>query len=44
MYAKLPPTGALFLPHRFNGTNPLLEKIIDYLVDEVAAEEEELLG
>lgn len=33
-----------FLNEKFNGPNPLLNNITDYLVDEVNAEEEEFLG
>jgi hypothetical protein len=43
-FAALSPTGPQFITHRFNGQNPLLENITDYLVDEVNAEEEELLN
>jgi hypothetical protein len=43
-FNKLAPNGPAFLAHKFNGTNPLLNNITDYLVDEISAEEEELLG
>ena len=43
-FNKLAPNGPAFLTHKFNGTNPLLNNITDYLVDEISAEEEELLG
>jgi len=43
-FCKLETQGPKYLPHRFHGPNPLLNNITDYLVDEVNAEEEELLG
>ena len=43
-FAPLPATGPLFLEHKYTGTNPLLVNITDYLVDEMNAEEEELLS
>jgi hypothetical protein len=43
-FGKLKPNAPLFISHKFNGQNPLLENITDYLVDEINAEEEELLG
>lgn len=43
-FAKLTPQGPMYLSHKFNGANPLLENITDYLVEEANAEEEELLG
>lgn len=43
-YAKLPNRAHLYVKHKFIGSNPILENITDYLVDEVNAEEEELLG
>lgn len=43
-FGKLKPNSPLYLSHKFNGQNPLLENITDYLVDEINAEEEELLG
>jgi len=33
-----------YLSHKYQGPNPLFENITDYLVDEVDAEEQELLG
>lgn len=43
-FCKLEKQGPKYLPHKFIGTNPLLNNITDYLVDETNAEEEELLG
>lgn len=42
-FGKLTPLGPVHLSHKFNGLNPLLENITDYLVEEGSAEEEELL-
>jgi hypothetical protein len=42
-FSKIAPTRAE-ITHKFRGPNPLLENITDYLVEEVNAEEEELLG
>lgn len=43
-FSAIKSTQAKFLSHRFNGANPLFTNITDYLVDEVDAEEQELLG
>ena len=44
-YSKLTTRSHLIKKsERFNGPNPLLANITDFLVDEVNAEEEELLG
>jgi hypothetical protein len=43
-FKKSVQVGPLYLSHKYNGMNPLLVNITDYLVDETNAEEEELLG
>lgn len=43
-FSALTPQEPLFISHEFNGSNPILENITDYLVEEADAEESELLG
>ena len=43
-FSKLESNGPKYAAHKFHGQNPLLNNITDYLVDEMNAEEEELLG
>jgi hypothetical protein len=43
-FSKLESNGPKYIAHKFLGPNPMLNNITDYLVDEMNAEEEELLG
>lgn len=43
-FSSIKSTEPKYLTHKFQGANPLFSNITDYLVDEVSAEEEELLG
>ena len=43
-FSKVKNTEPKYLENKFSGENPLFKGITDYLVDEVNAEEEELLG
>lgn len=43
-FSEIKSTDPKYIPNKFQGTNPLFKNITDYLVDEIDAEEQELLG